>query len=106
MNTVQIWLLLAIIFEVAGTTSMKLSEGFNRALPSLLIFVFYGLSFTALTMALKHLDLSVAYVIWAGLGTVLIVLIGFLYFGEQPTAFKAACIALIVIGVAGLKHSA
>lgn len=102
----QAWLLLsaAILLEVAGTTSMKLSAGFTRALPSLLIFVFYAASFVALTLALKRLDLSLAYTIWAGVGTVLIALIGFLYFGEEPTPLKLACIALIVIGVVGLSH--
>lgn len=104
----QAWLLLAaaIILEVAGTTSMKLSQGFARAAPSVLIFVFYALSFTALTLALKRLDLSIVYAIWAGVGTVLITLIGFWYFDEQATLFKAACIALIVIGVVGLSYSA
>ncbi|HKF95885.1 MAG TPA: multidrug efflux SMR transporter [Gammaproteobacteria bacterium] len=103
----QAWLLLAaaILLEVAGTTSMKFSEGFTRALPTGLIFVFYACSFAALTLALKKLDLSIAYAIWAGIGTVLITLIGFLYFGEQATLLKAACIALIVIGVVGLNYA-
>ena len=67
------WVLLtaAIVLEVAGTTNMKLSEGFTRPLPSVLIFVFYGLSFTAFTFALKRLDLSMSYAIWAGAGTAL-----------------------------------
>lgn len=83
---------------------MKLSAGFTRALPSFLIFVFYALSFTALTLALKRLDLSLAYAIWAGVGTVLIAVIGFVYFGEQITLFKLACITLIVVGVVGLNY--
>lgn len=85
---------------------MKVSQGFTRGLPSVLIFVFYAFSFAALTLALKNLDLSIAYAIWAGIGTVLITLIGFLYFGEQATLLKAACITLIVIGVVGLNYSA
>jgi small multidrug resistance pump len=103
----QAWLLLgaAILLEVAGTTSMKLSEGFTRTLPSFLIFFFYALSSMALTLALKRLDLSIAYTIWAGVGTVLIALIGFMYFGEQATLLKAVCIALIVIGAVGLNYS-
>ena len=103
----QAWLLLtaAILLEVAGTTSMKLSQGFTFAAPSVLIFVFYACSFIALTLALRWLDLSVAYATWAGVGTVLITLIGFWYFDEQATLFKAVCIALIVIGVVGLNYS-
>jgi small multidrug resistance pump len=98
-----IFLIIAIIFEVAGTTSMKVSEGFTRAFPSVMIFVFYGLSFTALTLALKRLDISLAYAIWAGLGTVLITVIGILWFREPGSMIKYISIALIVIGVVGLN---
>jgi small multidrug resistance pump len=104
----QAWLLLtaAILLEVAGTTSMKVSRGFTRVTPSVLIFVFYVLSFCALTLALKRLELSIAYAIWAGIGTVLITLIGFMYFNEQTTLLKVVCICLIVVGVVGLNYSA
>jgi small multidrug resistance pump len=99
------WLFLsvAILLEVAGTTCMKLSQGFTKPLPSALIFVFYGLAFTALNFALKAIDVSVAYAIWAGVGTVLIALIGFWYFEESATPLKVASIALIVAGVIGLN---
>lgn len=101
----QSWLLLfgAIVLEVAGTTSMKLSEGFARFWPSMFIFVFYGLSFTALTLALKRLDVSVAYAIWSGLGTALIAVVGVLWFKESVTPLKIASIALILLGVVGLN---
>ncbi len=82
------FLILAIILEVAGTTSMKLSEGFSKLIPSLLIFIFYGLCFTALTFALKKIDVSIAYTVWAGIGTTLIVTVGILYFKEPATALK------------------
>lgn len=98
------WLYLAtaIVLEVAGTTSMKLSEGFTRATPSVLIFVFYALSFGALTLALKRIEISVAYAIWSGVGTALIALIGFVWFREPATALKLVSLALIVAGVLGL----
>jgi small multidrug resistance pump len=67
-----LYLFAAILLEVSGTTCMKLAEGFSRPIPSLLIFVFYGLSIAALVLTLKHLELGVAYAIWAGLGTALI----------------------------------
>ena len=99
------WLYLAVAigFEVAGTTCMKLAEGFTRPLPSVLIFVFYGISFAALTLALKRIDLSVAYPIWAGVGTALIAVIGVVAFREPLTAVKLASIALIIAGVVGLN---
>ncbi len=97
------YLIIAILLEVAGTTSMKVSEGFSRWLPSILIFVFYGLSFASLTLALKRIDVSIAYAIWAGLGTALITVIGIAYFKEPATLIKLISIGLIVVGVIGLN---
>jgi small multidrug resistance pump len=103
----QAWSVLsvAIVFEVAGTTCMRLSEGFTRLTPSMLIFVFYGLSFFLNTMVTRTLGLSVVYAVWSGVGTVLTALIGYLYFKEPATALKMASAGLIVIGVVGL-HTA
>lgn len=100
-----VYLVVAILFEVAGTTSMKLSDGFNKLWPSILIFVFYALSFTSLTFAMKRLDVSVTYAVWSGLGTVLISLIGFLWFKDSFNLQKVISIALIVVGVIGLNLS-
>ena len=58
-----LYLVLAILLEVSGTTCMKLSEGFTRMVPSILLVVFYTLSFGMLTLALKRIDVSVAYAI-------------------------------------------
>ena len=103
----QSWLILiaAIILEVAGTTAMKLSDGFTRPLPSVLLVVFYLLSLAALTLALKRIDMSVAYAIWAGVGTVLIAIVGVMWFREPVSLLKVASILLIAAGVAGLHLS-
>ena len=93
----------AIIFEVAGTTSMKLSEGFTKLVPSVLLFVFYSASFVALTFALRKIELSVAYAVWSGVGTALVVAIGICYFRETATTLKFISILLIIIGVVGLN---
>lgn len=99
------WLYLAgaILLEVAGTTSMKLSHGFSRLIPSVLLFIFYALAFAGLTVALKRLDLSVTYAIWAGVGTILTAVIGFVMFQEPVTVWKVLSIVLIIVGVAGLE---
>lgn len=99
------WVLLlaAIVLEVCGTTCMKISAGFTRLVPSLLLFVFYVAAFTCLTFAVKVIDISMAYAIWAGLGTALIAIIGFWYFGESVTPLKIGCIMLIIVGVVGLN---
>jgi small multidrug resistance pump len=103
----QAWAVLAvaIVFEVAGTTCMRLSESFSRLVPSVLIFVFYALSFGFNTLVTRTLGLSVVYAVWSGAGTVLTALIGYLYFKEPATALKLASAGLIVIGVFGL-HTA
>lgn len=98
-----IFLILAILFEVAGTTSMKLSEGFSRLIPSILLFVFYAASFVAVTFALEKIDISVAYAVWSGVGTALITIVGILFFRETVTVLKIVSIILIIIGVVGLN---
>ncbi|RCJ17382.1 hypothetical protein A6770_34040 [Nostoc minutum NIES-26] len=103
MLTSWIYLILAIIFEVSGTTCMKLSEGFTKIIPSILIFVFYGICFSFLTLSLKRLEISVAYSVWSGLGTTLIASIGIIWFRESMTVMKFISITLIIIGVIGLN---
>ena len=96
------FLTVAIVLEVAGTISMKLSHGFSQTLPSALIFLFYGASFTCLNFALRTIDVSVAYAIWSALGLILVAAIGILVLRESASALKLASIVLIVVGVAGL----
>ena len=98
-----VFLLLAILLEVSGTICMKLSEGFTRWGPAVLMFLLYGLSFSALTFVLKKIDVSVAYAIWSGLGTALIGTVGMVWFREPATALKLVSIGLIVMGVVGLN---
>ena len=98
-------LALAILLEVSGTTCMKLSEGFTKTVPSILLVVFYALSFGMLTLALKRLDVSIAYAVWSGVGTALIAAIGVLWFKEPATALKLISLGLIIIGVVGLNMS-
>src|SRR5690606_10014082 len=64
------WILLAaaIVFEISGTTCMKLSEGFTKPLPTVGIFVFYVASISCLTLAVRVIDISVAYAIWSAVG--------------------------------------
>lgn len=96
-------LLLAIVAEVAGTISMKLSAGFSKAFPSILLIVFYILSLSLLNFSLKGIEVSVAYAIWSGVGTALVVMIGVFFFSEQFTFLKIFSIVLIILGVVGLN---
>src|ERR1051325_9878403 len=99
----RVYLVLAILLEVSGTTCMKLSEGFTKIVPSILLFVFYSLSFGMLTLALKRIDVSIAYAVWSGVGTALIATIGVMWFKEPASALKLASIGLIIVGVVCLN---
>lgn len=98
-----LYLLFTILFEVAGTTSLKLSQGFTKLLPSALVVVCYGISFYLLSLTLKKMDVSIAYAIWSGLGTALVTIVGILWFREPVTAIKIISIGLIIFGVIGLN---
>jgi len=101
------WLLLlaAIALEVSGTTCMKVSSGMTRLMPTVLLFIFYGASLSCLTLALKTLEVSVAYAVWSGMGTALIVAIGLLWFREPVTWPRIVFILLIIVGAVGLNLS-
>ncbi|XJZ28994.1 DMT family transporter [Bacillota bacterium Lsc_1132] len=98
-------LFLTIALEVAGTIAMKHSQGLSRLYPTLMIYFFYGLCFSIFSLVVKKMELSVAYAIWSGAGTLAVSVIGFLYFHETFTLLKAISIILIILGVIGLKLS-
>jgi small multidrug resistance pump len=100
-----LYLALAIGSEVAGTTCMKLAAGFTRLAPSILMWVFYGVSFYGLTLALKQVELSAAYAIWSGAGTALIAVIGVVFMREPLTGLKVAGLVAIIGGVVALNLS-
>lgn len=99
------WLLLtgAIVTEVIGTTALKVSDGFSRLLPSLIVVAGYSCSFILLSFTLKHIPVSVAYAVWAGLGTALIAVVGVVGLSEPMTAVKGVGIMLIIGGTVALN---
>lgn len=100
------WLFLAIVLEVAATVCMKLSDGFSKFVPTVVMVGLYGLSFFPMAVALKRLDVGIAYAVWSAVGTALISVIGFFLFKESWTASKAVALTLIVLGVVILNVSA
>ncbi|NRB54467.1 MAG: multidrug efflux SMR transporter [Salinicola sp.] len=92
-------LALAIVAEVVATSSLKASAGFTRWLPSLVVIVGYGFSFYALSLVLKSLPVGITYAIWAGLGIVLVTLIGIVFYGEKPDLPAYLGMGLIIAGV-------
>lgn len=98
-----LFLLVAIVSEVIGTSALKVSDGFSKLLPSTIVVAAYAASFFFLSLTLKRMGVGTAYAIWSGLGTVLIVLVGVLYFKESLSVIKVTSILLIIIGVIGLN---
>jgi len=92
-------LAVAILAEVAGTTSLKFSEGFTRLWPSLGTVVGYGISFYLLALVLKSVPVGTAYAIWSAAGTALIATIGILFLNESASLARLSGIALVIAGV-------
>lgn len=94
-----VFLALAIIAEVVATSALKASMGFTRLWPSLTVVVGYGLAFYMLALVLRSLPVGVAYAIWAGLGIVLVSLVGVVVYGERPDLPALLGMGMIVGGV-------
>ncbi|NIH77942.1 DMT family transporter [Amycolatopsis viridis] len=93
-------LALAIAAEVTATVSMKLSEGFTKLWPSLLVVAGYLVAFAALASVLKRgMPVGVAYAIWAAVGVAAVALIGVLFLGETINVTIVAGLALVIGGV-------
>lgn len=97
------WLFLAIVLEVAATVFLKLSDGFSRWLPTTAMAVLYALSFIPMALALRRMDVAIAYAVWSAVGTALITMVGMVVFHESVTPTKMGAIAMIVVGVVVLN---
>ena len=95
-----LYLGLAIIAEVIGTTALKASDSFTRPLPSLVTVGCYALSFYLLTFSLRVLPTGIAYAIWSGVGIVLISVISWVVYQQRLDLPAIAGLALIIAGVA------
>lgn len=99
------WLILAcaIVLEVAGTTFLKLSDGFRNIGAVVTMGLFYAASFFCLSLIVKQVSMGLAYAIWAGVGTILIAIVGHVVLGDRLTWQQGLFIVIVAIGVAGLK---
>jgi small multidrug resistance pump len=95
----------AIATEVIGTLFLRFTDGFTRPLPSIVVVTTYVLSLWLTALALKTLEISLAYAVWAGVGTAAIAIIGMAALGETVNALKLASILLVISGVIGLNLS-
>lgn len=100
-----LYLSLAIIFEIIGTTLMKMSNGFSLLMPAVGTLFSYIVCFTLLSFALKTIDMGIAYAIWSAAGLSVIAAIGIIFFHEDINPVKIISLILIIAGVIGLNLS-
>lgn len=95
------WFLLtiAIVTEVIATSSLKVSDGFTRLWPSVVVVAGYGISFYALALTMRSLPVGVIYAIWSGLGITLVTLVGWFVFKQHLSTNALIGIGLIIAGV-------
>ena len=98
-----VYLFVAGILEVAWASTLKQTEGFTRLGPSLLTLGLTGASFYLLSLGMRDLPASSSYAVWVGIGAVGTALIGISFLGETKSALRLVSIALIVLGVIGLR---
>lgn len=96
-------LLLAGLLEVVWAVGLKYTEGFTKLAPSAVTLAAMAGSVVLLGLALRSLPLGTAYAIWTGIGTVGTVIWGIMMLNEPASVARLVCIAMIVLGISGLK---
>ena len=103
MFAAMVLLAVAIGIEVLATSLLPKADGFRDPGWTIAVMAGYTLSIWMLTVVVRTLPVSVAYAIWAGMGTATVAVVGYLYLGESMGALKAISLAMIVVGVVGLN---
>lgn len=94
-----IYLLLAIVFEISGTTALKLSNGFTNWGYTSIMVVAYIVSFYFLSLTLRTMPVGIAYAIWSGVGILFITIIGWFAFKQKLDPAAIVGILFILAGV-------
>jgi len=99
------WLLLSLagVLEIAFAYFMKSSEGFSRLVPAVLTVAFGLASVTMLSFSLRSLPVGTGYAVWTGIGAAGTAIVGMVLLGESAQPMRLLCLALILLGVVGLK---
>ena len=94
-----IYLFLAVLAETIGTSALQASQQFTRLVPSVVVVLAYAASFYLLAVTLEYMPVGIVYAIWAGLGIVLIAVIGYLVFGQRLDLPAVIGMSLIICGI-------
>lgn len=90
---------MAIVCEVIATVSLKQVDGLRHPAPLFFVVVGYTAAFYLLSLTLKEIPVGVAYAIWSAAGTVLVTLIGWLWFRQHLSTTALLGLGLTVAGV-------
>lgn len=101
LTTQAAWLILAasIVAESLGTATLNLSSGFTRLFPSVATVVCYATAVWLMAIAMKRIEMGMAYAAWAGSSAALTAVVGIVWFGEALTAVKAIGICTAISGI-------
>lgn len=105
LGAINPWVLLtiAIVGELAGTTFLKLANGFEKPWAWLGVLIGFGTAFALLAAVIQKMDISVVYAIWSGVGIALVAVVGVVVFREDMNLVKAAGLLAIIIGIVLLQ---
>ena len=99
LTVVYAVLVVAIVFEVLGTSAMQAAQHFTRVVPTTMMIVCYAIAFFFLSWSLRYVPVGIAYAIWSGLGVVLISVIGTVVFRQRLDLPAMVGLAMIIGGV-------
>ena len=98
-----VWLTVAGLLEIVWAVGLKYTDGFTRLVPSAVTLVAMVASVYCLAVAVRTIPIGTGYAVWTGIGAVGVAILGMVLFGEPRQLLRIACIALIVVGIVGLK---
>jgi quaternary ammonium compound-resistance protein SugE len=98
-----VYLLIAAVFEVGWAVGLKYTDGFSRLWPSVFTLIAMAVSMFFLALSVRTIPVGTGYAVWTGIGSVGTATLGVILFSEPLTAWRAACLLLIIGGVVGLK---
>ena len=98
-----IYLIIAIITEVIATSALKESEGFTKAIPSLIVIIGYSMTFYFMSLVLREMSIGITYAIWSGMGILLITTIGYFRYNQMLDAPAVLGMSFIALGIIILR---
>ena len=105
MSISWIYLIIAGVFEIFFTIGLKYSQGFTKLIPSIITVIFIFSSYFFVSLAMKTISIGTAYAVWAGIGAAGAVICGIVFFGDSYHVIRILSLALIIVGIFGLKLS-